>query len=268
MSVLCFNSFVAHGHVGGRADLFLLERAGLPVCLLPTVVFSNHPAHGGFAGEAMPASSLEAMLDGLVERGLLDGCRMLLTGYLGTPETVSLAARTRERLAAASPRLVTVCDPVIGDGNDLYVPEAVARAIGEHLAPRADLLTPNRFEALWLTGKNSVEAALEALPAPAAVISSARERGPAGDGGEIVTLWRDGRETGEIVHRRHRAAPHGTGDALTALLAAGLLAGQRLPEILEEALAALERLIAADPEAKELDLPGLVRRLDAPADGR
>lgn len=262
MRVLCFNSLVAAGHVGGRAHLFLLERAGFDVVLLPTVLFSNHPAHGGFAGEAVETDRLAGLLEAQHRHGLLDPLDAVVTGYMGRAETARLAARAWAERREGERRPQLICDPVLGDNGALYVPEEVARAIADDLVPCADLLTPNRFEALWLTGATTVEAALASLPAPTVVISSARE---ATD--EIVTLYRDGDEDGEIVTRRHPAAPHGTGDALSALLAIALLRGDTLAGALAAALAILERLIAADPTAMELNLPALAARLDAAPDG-
>ena len=96
--VLSIQSEVAAGHVGNGAARFALQRLGVDVLALPTVLFSNHPGHGGFAGRAIPAQDLKDMLDGLAAGGFLDGVDAVLSGYLGAPEQAEIV---REAVRAA-----------------------------------------------------------------------------------------------------------------------------------------------------------------------
>ncbi len=72
-TILTIQSDVVFGHVGNAAARFALQRMGLDVLALPTVLFSNHPGHGGFRGRVTPVEDLRALLDGLDERGLMSG---------------------------------------------------------------------------------------------------------------------------------------------------------------------------------------------------
>jgi hypothetical protein len=46
---------------------------------------------------------------------------MLLTGYLGTPDTARLAAELAGIIRAQKPHAIFACDPVMGDDDALYV---------------------------------------------------------------------------------------------------------------------------------------------------
>ena len=61
--VLAISSYVAFGSVGLAAIVPALHWLGHEVIALPTVVLSNHPGYPRFAGEAIPAAQIGAMLD-------------------------------------------------------------------------------------------------------------------------------------------------------------------------------------------------------------
>jgi pyridoxine kinase len=46
--VLSIQSWVAHGHVGNAAAVFVLQRLGLEVDAIHTVQFSNHTGYGAW----------------------------------------------------------------------------------------------------------------------------------------------------------------------------------------------------------------------------
>ena len=54
-------------------------------------------------------------------------------------------------LRAGNPGLVYVCDPVLGDGGKLYVPQELVEAYRTEIVPLAGVVTPNQFEAELLT---------------------------------------------------------------------------------------------------------------------
>src|SRR4029434_2329269 len=104
MNILSIQSQVVYGHVGNSAAAFVLQRQGHAVWQVPTVLFSNHLGKPTFRGRAVPAEQARELIQGLKELGYLDDVDMLLTGYLGTPDTA--------RLAAERPR--TCCCPALG----------------------------------------------------------------------------------------------------------------------------------------------------------
>ena len=50
MKILSVTSHVCFGHVGAQASVLPLQRLGHDVCLVPTVLLSNHPGYGGMCG--------------------------------------------------------------------------------------------------------------------------------------------------------------------------------------------------------------------------
>lgn len=50
--------------------------------------------------------------------------------------------------------LCAVCDPVLGDDGEMYVPESLIPIYQNKILPLADICTPNQFEAERLTGKS------------------------------------------------------------------------------------------------------------------
>jgi pyridoxal kinase len=59
---------------------------------------------------------------------------------------------TCNSISKINPALVYVCDPVLGDGGKLYVPENLAAVFRDTVTAHATVLTPNQFELELLTG--------------------------------------------------------------------------------------------------------------------
>jgi pyridoxine kinase len=247
VNILAVTSHVVYGHVGGQAAILALQRAGHEVWHLPTVVFSNHPGHGGFAGEATAPELVQRLIDGLAARGFLDRVDAVLSGYLGSAGSAEILAATVASLKAQRP-LTYCCDPVLGDDGRHYVAAGIEEVMRERLLPLADLLTPNRYELARLSGvaegglEEAVAAAehLRARGAGSVLAKSAavtRERisnavvGP--KGGFAVALER-------LVD-----VPYGTGDLLAALMLAARLAGLGDGAALAQASAQVAGVIAA-----------------------
>ena len=143
-TVAVVSSFVMRGAVGLRANVFALERRGVTVWAVPTVLLPWHPGLG--PSTRTPSADLPRQLDELADHAAgLDG---VLTGYFASAAQVAAAAGFIDRLRAVRPDALVVVDPVTGDEGGRYVPDAVAEAIHRELVPRADVITPNINE-LW-----------------------------------------------------------------------------------------------------------------------
>lgn len=268
-AILVISSSVVRGAVGGRGAVFALERFGHPVWSVQTVTLPWHPGHGR-AGRIIPdQASFEALIDDLCRAPWLGEIGAILTGYMGAASQPAVVARLVDAVKAARPDALYLCDPVMGDGGKLYVPEATAAAIRDHLVPRADILTPNPTELGFLAGDLALPAealteAVARLAAPRIAVTSA-----AGTEGEITTLLvsRDG---GESLRASHAAiggrVPNGTGDLFAALLLAHLVEGRSDAEALRLATAAVADAIdaAARLGADELPLTAIQDQLLAP----
>jgi pyridoxine kinase len=255
MMALTITSHVAYGHVGAQAMRLALERLGVEVCHLPTVLFSNHPGHGGFRGRSVPAAELAELVAGLDERGFLARCDALHVGYLGDAAQADVASEAWARLRRRRPDALFVSDPVLGDDGRVYVrPEVVETA--RRLARHAHVLTPNRFELGLLAGRavESREDALSAIrgllvdPARLVVCTSAAERETI----STLGVTRDGAFAVETP--RFDAAPKGVGDLFAAVLLARLLKREPAADAVAAAASTVHAVVAASVGADELAL--------------
>jgi pyridoxine kinase len=225
-AVAVISSQVGRGAIGSRATTFILERLGLTVWLVPTIWLPWHPAYGGARRLVPDDGDFATTLADLAECEAAPEIATVLTGYFATPEQVEASARFVERLRLVTPGLRVLVDPIVGDGNALYVPEPVAVAVRDRLLPLADVTTPNLFEVGWLTGRSVATqaeaiAAARALGVPTVAVTSA----PALMARSIATLLVTPDAAVAFEHQRIDGIPHGTGDLVAALLAAHLTRG-------------------------------------------
>lgn len=240
--VISIQSQVVFGHVGNSAALFAMQAAGLEVAAIPTVVFSNTPDYPTLRGRALPPEFFSDLLQGARERGLPERADFILTGYIGSLEVAQMIADFVAEAKAANPRVVYLCDPVMGDaGPGLYVPEAIAGVMRDRLLPQADIATPNPFELTWLTGQqiatlddlHAARAALCLAPRAQLIATGcALADTPAGQI-ESVVLGPDGISRHPTPHLP--IAIPGTGDLFAGLITAGLALGLGLPRAIESA---------------------------------
>ncbi len=241
-SVISIQSQVVFGHVGNSAAVFPMLAAGLEVAAIPTVIFSNTPDYPTLRGRTLPPEFFSDLLQGARERGLPERADFILTGYIGSLDVALMVADFVAEAKAINPRLVYLCDPVMGDtGPGLYVPEAIADIMRDRLLPMADIATPNPFELSWLTEQrittlNDLEAARTFLRiAPGAHLIAtgcALEDTPAGHI-ESVILGAVGASRHPVQHLP--VTLPGTGDLFAGLIIAGLAHGFPLTQSVEAA---------------------------------
>ena len=220
-TVLVISSQVIDGQVGIQAIAPGLRAFGLGCIGLPTTLLAAHPAAypqaGPPAGGAMPAAQITEFADWLVSAGAFDRLAGVLTGYMPSVEHVEATAGVIDMLRAHKPGLTVCCDPICGDNDQLYLPQEVAAALGEHLMPRASIATPNLFELGHLTGMGALEQTQDAaraavqLNVPEVIVTSAP-----GPKGRIATLL----VSDQLLRCETIAVPqvpHGMGDLFSAL---------------------------------------------------
>jgi pyridoxine kinase len=255
LPVLSIQSRVVTGHVGNSAAVPALQQAGIEVWPLDTVVFSNHPAHGRHSGRTTRAAELAALLDGIAARGLLGTCDAVLSGYLG--QSGPVVADAIARIQAENKRALYLCDPVLGDDGRLYVSPDNVDFIKDNLILKADIATPNVFEAGLLTGsvvqdEDSLASALSALQAAGpdiVAITGFRH------GSEMQCFLAAGKSRWRIATPALDVAASGAGDLFAALLLAGLLR-QKPPETaFSEAVSAVHTVLSQAAATGAADLP-------------
>ena len=203
---------------------------------------------------SIAAATLKAMLGKLAELGFLADCKCILTGYFADDEQVAVVADFIAAQRAERPDCYYLCDPVIGDDDELYVKQELAEAIRDRLLPMAQGLSPNAFEAGWLSGMSihSIEDARHAARSwldKDVIVTSL----PESDDRLATAVFSRG---GESVVSRPRLAhvPHGTGDLLSGLAAGHLAKGESIAHALPDIVDTLDRVIAASHGGDSLDL--------------
>jgi pyridoxal kinase len=188
MTVIAIQSQVVHGHVGNSAAVFALQASGIEVAAVPTVLLSNHPRYSSVRGRVLEAALVRDLLAGVEELGLVESCQILISGYLGSsPEIACAVIDFVGRAKARNPRLLYLCDPIMGDDGRIYVSEELRALLCQRLVPLADIITPNQFELKQLAGGalttvESIIAAARVLePSSVAVTGASQHQGSPAD---------------------------------------------------------------------------------------
>jgi pyridoxine kinase len=244
MTVISIQSQVAFGHVGNSAAVFPMQMHGIDVIAVPTTLLSNRPGYPTIRGRVLDAQLVADLLLGVEERGALDTCKMILSGYLGSSEIAAVVADFVARAKARSPKLIYCCDPVLGDRDrGLFVRAGIPPLVRDLLCPLADIITPNHFEFEFLCGAkvtaiDQVIAQARILRGPSTVVvtSAELEGKPAG---EIETLAVERSKAWRVRTPKLPISPNGTGDLFAALFASARVLGSDTPDALGHAASAI-----------------------------
>jgi pyridoxine kinase len=279
MTVISIQSQVAWGHVGNSAAVLPLQMHGIDVTAVPTTLLSNRPGYPTIRGRVLDAQLVADLLLGVEERGALDTCRMILSGYLGSPEIAAVVADFVQRAKARHPALLYCCDPVLGDRDrGLFVHADIPPLVRDRLCRLADIITPNHFEFEWLCGAKATTtdqaiAQAQALLArgPSTIVVTSAELDDLPDG-QIETLAVERSKAWRVRTPKLPISPSGTGDLFAALFVAARLQEKDTPDALGHAASAifavLERTaISGTEEMRIVESAGLLaqpkRRFDA-----
>lgn len=261
-TVLSIHSQVAGARVGNSVAAFAMERLGVRVLALPTTLLGRRPDRGAPGGGPVAAETLASLIDALEADGQLPRVDAVLSGYVAAPEQAEIILDAVSRVKAANPAAFYACDPVLGDDGRFYVGPAIRDAVVEKLAPAADWLTPNAFEASALTGVEiaSLEDALSVarkLGKPVLISSIPHEA-------RIAALFWTPEGAWAFETEILKDAARGAGDLFAALFLARTLSGETHASALASAMGAVYDVIARSPPNGDLDLPAAQEMLIAP----
>jgi pyridoxine kinase len=258
MTVISIQSQVAYGHVGNSAAVFPMQMHGIDVIAVPTALLSNRPGYPTIRGRVLDAQVVADLLLGVEERGAVETCRMILSGYLGSAEIAAVVADFIARAKARNPTLTYCCDPVLGDRDrGLFVQADIPPLVRDRLCPLADIITPNHFEFEWLCGAKATTKAttsdqmiaqaqsLMARGPSTIVVTSAELWDTPDDEIETVAIERfeDGLKENLKAWRvrtpKLPISPSGTGDLFASLLVSARISGSNMPDALGHAASAI-----------------------------
>jgi pyridoxine kinase len=246
-TVLSVQSRVAYGHVGNAAAVFPLQCLGVEAWALDTVTFSNHTGHGRWRGDVVAAEIVASLFEGIADLGVLPGIDAVLSGYIGTAETGAVLLDIVTSVKAANAAARFCCDPVIGDTDTgSYVRDGVAEFFRDAALALADILTPNRFELEYLTGRTigSLGEAADAAAAlrgrgPETVLITSLDTVP----DHLTMLACDGHAAWAVETPRLPVMLNGCGDVTAALFLGRLLTGESLADALAHTAASMFAVI-------------------------
>ncbi len=256
MNVLSIQSHVAYGHVGNSAAVFPLQRMCVEVWPVHTVQFSNHTGYGKWRGEVFNASLIREVVGGIEQRGVLDECDGVLSGYVGSAEIGAAILDAVATVQRANPAVKYCCDPAIGDvGRGMFVRDGVAAFIKSKAVPAADIITPNQFELEYLANRkckrlNDVRTALKTVhdlrPRVIMVTSLHVEETPED---AVDLLASDSNTCFRVRTPRLPQKMNGAGDVIAALFFAHFLRSGRIDEALSKSASAVFGLLTKTAEA-------------------
>jgi len=262
-NILSIQSHVAYGYVGNRAAVFPLQRMGHEVSVINTVQFSNHTGYGDWTGEIFSPSHIQAILQGLNNRGALNNLNAILSGYLGSCELGKMITDTLASLKQSNPDLLYCCDPVLGDvGRGIYVRPEVAEYFKTSGIIHADIITPNQFELDYLAGchTKNIHEIVNAC-------KQLRQKGPkivlvtsviTPDISEQVIDMLVDTEEGSWVIRSPKLlfdiSPNGAGDATAAIFLAKYLETENVVLALEHTMSAIFAIFKKTFHARKREL--------------
>lgn len=257
---LSIQSCVSFGHVGNSAVTFPLQRLGVNLWPIHTVLFSNHTGYGSWRGSVVEPKIITEIVLGLSERSVLEKCDALLTGYMGSVELGAQMIESISKLKSVNPKAVYCLDPVMGDvGRGFFVKPGIPEFFKNSLLPLADIMTPNHFELEYLAGEKITNTA-QAVDACRALIA----RGPKLI---LVTSFQDSSEQETIdalIVTKNNAykittpkipvALNGTGDLTAALFTYFYLSSKDPIFALEQTISRLYAFIEKTYEEKSSEL--------------
>lgn len=274
MNILSIQSLVAYGHAGNSAALFPLQRLGHEVWPVVTVHFSNHTGYGAARGPLLKAEDIAEVIAGVGDRGALDRCDAVLSGYQGAEDVGGVILDAVRNVKARNPKAIYFCDPVMGDvGRGFFVRPGIPEFMRDQVVPAADVITPNQFELDYLADVET-----ETFDEVVAAANAIRETGPE----TVLVTSVITRETADdqigMVAVSSRGAwlvqtprlpinPPGAGDLTSAVFLANILDGHDLPTALarttSSVFAVMEATAAA--ESREMRIIESQDALAAPA---
>ncbi|MCZ2860426.1 pyridoxal kinase PdxY [Blastococcus sp. VKM Ac-2987] len=260
-AVLSIQSHVTYGHVGNSSAVFPLQRLGIEVWPVHTVQFSNHTGYGEWTGRVYDGQSIDELVQGVAERGVLGSCDAVLSGYLGSADighaVVGAVARVRE----ANPAAVYCCDPVIGDvGRGVFVRPGIEEFMRDVAVPAADVVTPNHYELDLLSGAAtrslaSVKDAVAAVQGlgPRVVLTTSLVAEDTPDDAVDLLASEGGRHF-RVRTPRLGVSVNGAGDAIAALFLAHWLDTRSAAEALGRAASSVFGLLQRTEDARSREI--------------
>jgi len=217
MTITILTSEVGIGGVGLSAIKPLAQKLNISFKTLPTIFFEKRPDLGKSEPDITGADEISIFLDKNSQNQ-----NQLLFGYFANEKQVNAAANWIEKAQANFTFGPITIDPVMGDDDKQYISDEVRDTLINQLIPKADVITPNRFEADLIFGTygcnfDEIEQRLKIYfanrPRPIIIITSAKV-----DEKIEIWYWDKSGKSGIYSHEKIDHPPRGTGDIFAFLV--------------------------------------------------
>ena len=110
--------------------------------------FSNHTGYAnGVRGQVLNNEQLAELIEGLKINNLDEKYTHIINGYIGSEGFLKQLKDTVDHLKSKNPKLIFVCDPVMGDTEPgWYVPQSLMPIYRDEILPLADVCVPNQVK--------------------------------------------------------------------------------------------------------------------------
>lgn len=156
--VLSIQSHVIHGYVGNKVAAFALQTMGIHVDFINSVQFISQFNHHG---SITTQQDLQGYIEQLKESNLTRYSH-ILTGFIGSVGYLQEICKMvldfkRKSLDEGYDNVIWVCDPVLGDRGEIYTAKGLRESFRDDALSVADVITPNHYELMWLTGRDKLD---------------------------------------------------------------------------------------------------------------
>ncbi len=257
-NVLSIQPHVVFGHAGNSATVFPIQRLGVNVWPLHTMQVSNHMQYGRWAGSAIEASQILALVEGIGAIGMLRRCDAVLCGYLDSVAHLQAVVDIVRAVKATNPYAWFFCDPIINEHLTERNHEAALATIPEG----ADCVTPHHDALQKLAGRTldtvdeAVLACRELIRRGPRIIlvKQLLDRYSPADRVNLLVVTES--EAWMAQHPRYPFArpPAGISELTNAVFVARRLRGDTLRAAFEHTVAAVHAVLKATYEAGRYEL--------------
>lgn len=243
----------------GRASLTtiipILSNMKVQVCPVPTAILSTHT--GGFEGYSFIdlTDYMQEHISHWKRLNLEFDC--IYSGFLGSPKQIEIVADFIDYFGEKAEFVVV--DPVMGDNGKLYQTMGEEMVNGmRNLIKKADIITPNFTEVMYLLGRDYKEDITEekvkeylkelAQMGPKIVIATSVPDTSSSELDKktsVVAYDRENDVFWRVSCKYIPASYPGTGDAYTSVVIGSLLQGDSLPIAIERGVQFITQCIMA-----------------------
>lgn len=240
--VAAINDLSGYGRAALTVIISILSNMGVQVCPFPTAILSTH---GGFDGPSFVdlTDSMRDYMKHWKDQDIEFDC--IYSGFLGSSKQADIVLDFIKDFKTSSN--IVVVDPVMGDGGKLYsvIDDCMIDKM-KNLVKKADIITPNITEAMYLLGQEYKETTSEKeiknmmvdlsnLGPKIVIITSVKNL----DSPKSISVYAYDKENNKfynVTTRRIAGDFPGTGDTFTSVLIGRLLNGDKLYKAIEKSV--------------------------------